>query len=186
MPEWLLYPWPWYVAGPLIGLFPAIVLLLGNRPFGVSSTLRHVCAVTWPGQSDYFRYDWRRLGAWNLAFTGGILIGGVIAGWVLRNPEPVAIADETRAALAQLSVTRIDALVPAEVFSWRNLASVRGAVLLLGGGFLVGFGSAYAGGCTSGHGLAGIADLQLPSVVALGGFFFGGIAATFLLLPLLL
>jgi uncharacterized protein len=186
MNEWLLRPWPWYVAGPIIGLFPALLLLLGNRAFGVSSSLRHVCAATCPASIQYFRYDWRRQGGWNLAFTAGILMGGTIAGFVFANPEPTRIAAETRAALLALGVTDFSGLSPEDVFSWANLATVRGASLIAGGGFLVGFGAAYAGGCTSGHGISGVADLQLPSVVALLGFFAGGIASSFLLLPYLL
>lgn len=186
MTDWLFRPWPWYVAGPVIGLFPALLLLLGNRPFGVSSTLRHVCAATCPSSIPFFRYDWRREGAWNLAFTAGILLGGTVAGLIFANPGPIGIASETTATLRALGVSDFTGLMPSDHFSWMNLLTVRGLVLILGGGFLVGFGAAYAGGCTSGHGLSGIADLQLPSVIALCGFFAGGIAATFLLLPLLL
>ena len=186
MSDWLLRPWPWYVAGPLIGLFPAVLLVLGNRPFGVSSSLRHACAAACPGTIDYFRYDWRREGGWNLAFTAGILVGGILAGLVFGNPEPIRIARETKAALLALGVTDFTGLVPSDVFRWSNLATLRGIALIVGGGFLVGFGSAYAGGCTSGHGLSGIADLQSRSAVALLGFFAGGIAATFLLIPFLL
>lgn len=178
-------PWPWYVAGPLIGLFPALLLILGNRMFGVSSNLRHLCAAVTPRGSGYFGYDWKREG-WNLAFAAGILTGGFIAGTLLGSPEPVAIADETRASLASLGVQRFDGLAPADLFSWRALLSWRGILLIVGGGFLVGFGTAYAGGCTSGHGLSGLADLQLPSLIALAGFFIGGIIGTFALLPLIL
>jgi uncharacterized membrane protein YedE/YeeE len=186
MPEWLVRPWPWYVAGPVIGLFPAFLLLLGNRQFGVSSTLRHVCAAACPGTIQYFRYDWRRTGGWNLAFTLGILIGGFLAGFVFANPDPIAIASETRATLGSLGVSDFTGLVPSENFNWASLTTLRGLVLVVGGGFAVGFGAAYAGGCTSGHGLSGIADLQLPSAIALMGFFAGGIAATFLLMPFVL
>jgi uncharacterized membrane protein YedE/YeeE len=186
MPEWLVRPWPWYVAGPIIGLFPAFLLLLGNRSFGVSATLRHVCAAACPGTVPYFRYDWRRTGGWNLAFTLGILIGGFLAGSVFANPDPIAIADETRTTLRSLGVSDFTGLVPAEIFNWASLTTLRGLAVIVGGGFAVGFGAAYAGGCTSGHGLSGIADLQLPSAIALVGFFAGGVAATFLLMPLVL
>lgn len=182
----LLAPWPWYVAGPLIGLFPALLLIAGNRLFGVSSNLRHICAAVTPRSGAYFRYDWRTEGGWNLAFALGILTGGFIAGWLLRNPDPIAIADATRATLASMGVRDFTGLVPADLFNWSALLTARGALLVLGGGFLVGFGASYAGGCTSGHGLSGIADLQLPSLVALVAFFAGGIAGTFVLLPLIL
>ena len=186
MTEWWLRPWPWYVAGPIIGLFPALLLLLGNRPFGVSSALRHVCAATCPSTLEYFRYDWRRVGGWNLAFTLGILIGGILAGAVFANPDPVNIASDTKATLLSLGVRDFTGLMPSDVFNWANLATLRGLALMVGGGFVVGFGAAYGGGCTSGHGLSGIADLQVPSIIALMGFFAGGIAATFLLMPFLL
>jgi uncharacterized membrane protein YedE/YeeE len=186
MPDWLVRPWPWYVAGPVIGLFPAFLLVLGNRSFGVSSALRHVCAATLPSTDAYWRYDWRRAGGWNLAFTLGILIGGFLAGSVFASPDPVGISNETRSTLQALGVKEFTGLVPGDIFNWARLGTVGGIVLIIGGGFAVGFGAAYAGGCTSGHGLSGIADLQLPSAVALVGFFAGGIAATFLLLPFLL
>lgn len=185
MPEFLTHPWPWYVVGPLVGLTPATLLLLGNRLFGVSSNLRHACAILTPGGTDDFGYDWREE-RWNLAFALGILVGGFVAGAAFRNPEPVAIAAETKAALLALGVHEFSGLVPSDLFSWASLSSAHGWLLLGGGGFLVGFGTAYAGGCTSGHGLSGIADLQLPSLIALIAFFAGGIIGTFLLLPLIL
>lgn len=186
MPSILLRPWPWYVAGPLLGLFAPLLLWLGNRSFGVSSNLRHVCAALLPRRIPYFAYDWRREGGWNLAFVAGIVVGGVLAGAVFRNPEPVAISASTKAALGALGVTDFTGLVPRQLFGWASLATLRGWLLLAGGGFLVGFGTAYAGGCTSGHGITGVADLQVPSFIALAGFFVGGLAGTFLLLPLVL
>jgi uncharacterized membrane protein YedE/YeeE len=186
MREFLLQPWPWYVAGPLIGLFPALLLLVGNKLFGVSSNLRHACAAVYPGSIAYFRYDFRREGGWNLVFALGILVGGFIAGAWLRNPDPVAIAARTKADLLALGIRDFAGLVPADVFSWASLLSARGWAVIGGGGFLVGFGTAYAGGCTSGHGLSGVADLQGPSLLALLGFFAGGLAGTFLLWPLLM
>jgi uncharacterized protein len=179
------HPWPWYVAGPLIGLFAPLLLVLGNRLFGVSSNLRHMCAPLAPGV-DYFRYDWRDEGTWNLVFAAGILIGGILAGVVWRDPQPVAIAARTKVALVALGVHDFRGLAPSELFSWSSLFTLRGAALIVGGGFLVGFGTAYAGGCTSGHGISGIADLQPASLVALLGFFAGGILGTFILLPLIL
>lgn len=164
MMEWLIQPWPWYVAGPVIGLFVPALLLVGNRQFGVSSNLRHLCAAMAPGRLDYFRYDWRRAGLWNLAFLTGILAGGFI--------------------VAALPGTR--AMVPLEVFSWPQLLTPRGLLLMVGGGFLVGFGTAYAGGCTSGHGVLGLASFQLASLLAVAGFFGGGLLCTYLILPALL
>jgi uncharacterized membrane protein YedE/YeeE len=185
IPDGLLKSWPWYVTGPLIGLFAPLLLVVGNRLFGVSSNLRHMCAPFASGIA-YFRYDWRGLGGWNLAFALGILIGGGVAGIGFRNPEPVAIAAATRSALETLGVHSFSGLAPSDLFSWASLLTSRGLLLVVGGGFLVGFGTAYAGGCTSGHGISGIADLQPASFVALLGFFAGGIVGTFVLLPLIL
>jgi len=184
--ELLSRPWPWYVAGPLIGLVVPALLLLGNRQFGVSSNLRHLCAAVLPGRVEFFRYDWRGAGLWNLAFVAGVLLGGFVAGHWLAGDAPVAISAATRADLAALGVRDVSGLVPGELFNWGNVATLRGLVMLVGGGFLVGFGTAYAGGCTSGHAISGLANLQLPSLVAVLGFFAGGLLATWLVLPLLL
>lgn len=186
MIELLQRPWPWYVAGPLIGLFPALLLVLGNKLFGVSANLRHVCAAVVPRRIAFLRYDWRSEGGWNLAFAFGILLGGALAGGVFGNPEPIAIAEATRRDLAALGISDFTGLVPGDLFAWSALGSARGIAALVLGGFLVGFGTAYAGGCTSGHGLSGVADLQGPSLVALVSFFVGGILGTFFILPLIL
>ncbi|MBW3534416.1 MAG: YeeE/YedE family protein [Gemmatimonadetes bacterium] len=186
MLDLLMEPWPWYVAGPVLGLALPALLLAGNRVFGVSSNFRHVCAAGLPCRADYFRYDWRSAGLWNMAFGLGIVVGGYLAGGLLANPEPVAIAEATRADLAALGITDFGGLVPRELFSWGALLSPAGLVLLGVGGFLVGFGTAYAGGCTSGHGISGLADLQAASLIAVVAFFAGGILCTHLLLPLVL
>ncbi len=182
----LTEPWPWYVAGPLIGLFVPALLLVGNRMFGISSNLRHVCAAGMPGRVEFFRYDWRRAGGWNLAFALGILIGGALASRFLGGGADVSLSPAARDSLTALGLHDFTGLVPRELFTWTALASWRGVVMLVGGGFLVGFGTAYAGGCTSGHAIGGLADLQLPSLIAVAGFFAGGLIGTWLLLPYLL
>jgi uncharacterized membrane protein YedE/YeeE len=186
VPDVLTAPWPWYVAGPLLGLFAPLLLWLGNRPFGVSSNLRHLCAAIYPRNLMHFRYDWKQEGSWNLMFVLGIVFGGVIAGVLLRNPDPIAISDATRETLTALGVRDLTGLVPDDLFAFSSLMTMRGVLILLGGGFLVGLGTAYAGGCTSGHGITGVADLQPASFVALAAFFAGGVAGTYVLLPLLL
>jgi uncharacterized protein len=162
-----------------------LLLLLANRMFGFSSNFRHLCAAVLPGRAAFFRYDWRGAGSWNLVFALGVLLGGLIAGAFLVSPDPIAIAAATRADLAALGITDFSGLVPDDVFSWDGLLGGRGLFLLVGGGFLVGFGTAWAGGCTSGHGVAGLAALQLPSLVAVIGFFVGGLISTHVLLPLI-
>ena len=179
-------PWPWYVAGPLIGLFVPGLLLVGNKLFGVSANFRHACAVVLPARVEFFRYDWRRAGGWNLAFAAGILLGGAIAGAFLAGDGNAHIGSAARETMASLGISDTSGLLPRQVFTWSALASWQGLVLLVGGGLLVGFGTAYAGGCTSGHAITGLADLQLPSLVAVIGFFAGGLVSTWLILPRLL
>ena len=182
----LVHPWPWYVAGPLIGLFVPALLLAGNKMFGISANLRHVCAAVVPANVSFFRYDWRAVGGWNLAFAVGIVAGGAVAGHFLNDGAPVHLAPAAHASIAALGVHDFGGLVPRELFNWAALTTVRGIVMIVGGGFLVGFGTAYAGGCTSGHAISGLADLQLPSLIAVLGFFGGGLIATWLILPRLL
>ena len=187
MMEFLSRPWPWYVAGPLIGLVVPALLLVGNRLFGISSNFRHICAIVAPGRIEFLRYDWKRSGLWNLVFMVGIFAGGWLATHVFASPDPViGIAESTKADLAALGITSYEGLVPAQVFSWSNVFTLQGLLVLGLGGFLVGFGSRWAGGCTSGHAIAGLADFQLPSFVAVLGFFAGGLLVTYLLLPVIL
>ena len=186
MLEILAQPWPWYVAGPLIGLVVPLLLLLDGRPFGVSSNLRHLCAACLPRRIEYFDYDWRASGTWNLTFILGVVIGGFIAAHLLPSAGPVGISEATRADLAALGVRDFTGLVPSDIFSWESLSSGAGLISVVVGGFLVGFGTRYAGGCTSGHAITGLADLQLPSLIAVVGFFVGGLFTTWVLLPLML
>jgi len=183
--EWLRQPWPWYVAGPLIGLMVPLLLLLGNKSFGVSSSLRHICAACLPANISFFKYDWKKE-IWNLFFVTGILCGAVIAASLLSNPVPVVVNPKLMAELAGYGVTNSDGLVPTELFNWSMLLSIKGILLMVFGGFLVGFGTRYAGGCTSGHSIMGISTLQLPSLVATISFMVGGFIAANFLLPLIL
>lgn len=185
--EILTQPWPWYVAGPIIGLFVPALLIFGGKKFGLSSSLRHVCAATVPANLDFLKYDWKKTGLWNLVFVAGIFAGGYIGGQLLGEPGyPIDLSGDTIEALNRLGITDYTGLVPSELISWTGLASIPGILMIVGGGFLVGFGARYAGGCTSGHGISGLADLQFPSLVAVIGFFAGGLLVTHLLLPFIL
>lgn len=185
--ETLLQPWPWYVAGPVIGLFVPALLIFGGKKFGLSSSLRHVCAATVPANLDFLKYDWKKTGLWNLTFVAGIFLGGYIGGQLLSDPGyTIALSGDTVESLSSLGITDYTGLVPSQLISWSGLASIPGVLMILGGGFLVGFGARYAGGCTSGHGISGLADLQFPSLVAVTGFFIGGLLVTHFLLPIVL
>ena len=187
MVDLLSNPWPWYVAGPLIGLIVPLLLVVGGKVFGISSNLRHACAAAFPGRVAFFRYDWKRAGLWNLTFVLGILLGGVIASTLLASPsDRIDLAPATVVALRDLGLSDLSGLVPAELISWGALGTLPGVLMIVGGGFLVGFGARYAGGCTSGHAISGLADLQFPSLVAVLGFFAGGLFVTYVVLPLLL
>ncbi|SFN63212.1 hypothetical protein SAMN04488519_101201 [Algoriphagus ornithinivorans] len=179
--EWVSQPWPWYVAGPLIGLTVPALLILGNKTFGISSSLRHVCAMCVPAGIPFFTYNWKKE-IWNLLFVIGILIGGFVATSYLSNPEIIKISEATQSDLAALGITDYSSLLPVEIFSWQNLFTAKGLVFFVIGGFLVGFGTRYAGGCTSGHAIMGISSLQWPSLVATIFFMIGGFLMTHLLL----
>ena len=177
-------PWPWYIAGPLIGLMVPVLLLIGGKLFGISSNLQHLCAATLPSGIRLFDYDWRREGGWNLLFALGILIGGFLAGSVLLpDGYSVAISDATARDLRALGIHDLSGLVPQELMGWQALMSARGWLTLGAGGFLVGFGSRWAGGCTSGHAISGLATFQVPSLIAVLGFFAGGLLMTHAIMP---
>ena len=183
--ELLYKPWPWYVAGPVIGLTVPALLLLGNKRLGISSTLRQICAACVPSNIPLFNYDWKKQ-VWNLYFIVGILIGGFIGGYVFANPEPVAVGPETRTLFQSWGLTDLSGLMPAELFAWSTLLTSKGFFLMIVGGFLVGFGTRWAGGCTSGHGILGLSALQWPSLVATASFFIGGILFSHFVLPYIL
>ena len=175
--EWVSQPWPWYVAGPLIGLTVPALLILGNKSFGISSSLRHMCAMCIPAKIPFFQYNWRKE-MWNLMFVLGIMIGGFIATTFISNPEEIVIASQTQTDLASLGITDFSGLMPTDIFSWENLFTAKGFIFFIIGGFLVGFGTRYAGGCTSGHAIMGISSLQWPSLVATIFFMAGGFIMT--------
>lgn len=183
--EWLKQPWPWYIAGPLIGLTVPALLIIGNKSFGISSSLRHICAACLPAKIPFFQYDWKKE-AWNLFFVFGILIGGIIAGKLLANPNPVLVNPALAADLGRYGISDYHGLVPVDLFNWSELFTLRGLIMMVGGGFLVGFGTRYAGGCTSGHAIMGLSTLQWPSLVATCCFMAGGFIMANLILPIIL
>src|SRR5690554_1976472 len=185
MLEFILQPWPWYVAGPLVGLTVPTLLILGNKSFGISSSLRHICASCMPANIPFFKYDWKKE-IWNMVFVLGIFVGGFISMHFLSNPNSIEVHPELAAELATYGIENYDNLVPQDILNWSELFTLRGFLLMVVGGFLVGFGTRYAGGCTSGHAIMGISNLQLPSLVATIFFMIGGFIMANLILPLIL
>ncbi|MBK0383829.1 YeeE/YedE family protein [Pedobacter sp. SD-b] len=184
MLEIIKQPWPWYVSGILIGLTVPALLLIGNKSFGVSSSLRHICAACLPSKIPFFSYNWKKE-IWNLFFVAGILLGGFIAVQLLSNPEPIQIAASTKAQLAALGVKDFSGLMPMDLFGVDQILSLKGLIFMVIGGFAVGFGTRYAGGCTSGHAIMGLSNLQLPSLIATISFMVGGFVSTWVLLPII-
>lgn len=186
MIEFISQPWPWYVAGPLIALVMFSLLILGSS-FGISSNLRTMCSILGAGKNcEFFDFDWKSQ-TWNLVFAGGLVIGGFIAHFYLTPIEHMNISKETIVELQALGIEKPgSSLAPISLFSWEALLSLRGFITLVIGGFLVGFGTRYAGGCTSGHAISGLSNLQLSSLIAVIGFFIGGLFCTYLVLPHLL
>jgi uncharacterized membrane protein YedE/YeeE len=184
-------PWHWSVSGLLIALTMFLLLYLGKE-FGVSSNLRTMCTIAGAGrQSSFFDIDWRAR-RWNLLFVAGAILGGFIAYYLIPNPEPVQLAPTTLSWLDGLGLSRPGAAgdfspyLPPELFAAESIFSSLGLTTLLFGGFLVGFGARWAGGCTSGHAISGLSNLQLPSLIAVIGFFLGGLVMSWLILPLML
>lgn len=185
MIEFLKHSWPWYIGGILIGLMVPALLIAGNKSFGVSASLRDICAACIPLKIPFLNYDWKKE-SWNLFFSGGIIIGGFIGGYWLADPQPEPISSNTLHTLAQNGIHFNKGFVPENIFNWSYLGTLPGFVIIVGGGFLVGFGTRYAGGCTSGHGIMGLSTFQWPSLIAIASFFVGGIISATWLLPLIL
>ena len=181
----LLNPWPWYVSGPLIATVMFLLVYFG-KTFGMSSNLRTLCSIGGAGKfSSFFDFDWKQH-QWNLWVVAGSIIGGFIAIQFLSTSNPIEINPATISALSELgfSAPKSD-LVPSELFSLEALKNPYNLAILIVAGFFIGFGTRYAGGCTSGHAITGLSNLQLPSLVAVIGFFIGGLLMTHLFFPII-
>ncbi len=191
MVEFISQPWHWSISGLMIALVMFLLIYLGQR-FGVSSSFRALCSLSGVGKSvSYFNYDWKSHD-WLLTFIIGGIIGGSIATNWLPSPEPVQISAATVTDLTTLGVKVPTAIsegtgyLPLDLFSFEKLSSLQGFILMILGGFFIGFGTRWAGGCTSGHAITGLSNLQLPSLAAVIGFFIGGLLMTHVLLPIIL
>lgn len=184
MIEFISQPWTWWVSGIIIASTMFLLLFFGQS-FGFSSNLRTICAAAGGGKFvKFFDFNWRSQ-LWNMVFLVGAILGGFIAKQFLSDGAPVAISENTISDLAKLGISAPTSAQPNELFSMEALFSLKGFLILALGGLMVGFGSRYAGGCTSGHAISGLSDLQLPSLIAVIGFFIGGLLMTFVLLPLI-
>lgn len=183
--EFILQPWPWYVSGPLIALIMFLLIYFG-KTFGMSSNLRTLCTIGGAGKKiKFFDFNWRTQ-VWNLTVVLGAIIGGFIAHFYLSVPTNIDLNPETVKTLSSLGFDNAGhSLLPPELFDWDAVLSLKGLTILIVGGFLVGFGTRYAGGCTSGHAITGLSSLQLPSFIAVIGFFIGGLIMIHLLFPLI-
>lgn len=184
MIAFLSQPWPWYVSGLAIALIMTLLIFFG-RSFGFSSNLSTICSMLGADKKvSFFNFDWKKE-QWNLWFLVGSVIGGFIAARWLQSPEPMHLSDATIADLRKLNIPFDGRLEPGTIFNLGFLSTWRGLILFLGGGFLIGFGTRYAGGCTSGHAISGLSNLQVPSGIAVIGFFIGGLTVTHLLFPVI-
>lgn len=183
--NYILNPWPWYIAGPLMTFVMALLLYFG-KTFGISSNLRTMCTMAGAGKfSEFFRVNWKDQ-LWNLIVVAGAIIGGFIATHYLSNDSlsqlnPVTVSELQNFGFENAGAT----LVPSEIFNLEAITTPKGLLMLIIGGFLIGFGTRYAGGCTSGHAITGLSSLQKPSLIAVIGFFLGGLIMTNFILPLI-
>lgn len=185
MLEFIQQPWTWWISGALISAIMFLLIFFGQS-FGFSANLRTICSAAGGGKFvKFFDFNWRSQ-IWNLVFLIGAILGGFITHQFLSNGAAVQISENTINDLAQLGISAPTSAQPDELFSLEALFTLKGFLILAIGGLLVGFGSRYAGGCTSGHAISGLSDLQLPSLIAVIGFFIGGLLMTFVLLPLIL
>ena len=181
----LKQPWPWYVSGPLIGLTVPVLLILGNKAFGVSSNLRHICAACLPASIPFFNYDWKKE-TWNLFFIAGTMIGAFLAWNWLADYHQSLINPKLMSELSRYGITDSSRVIPSEIVNWGALITLKGIIMTVVGGFLVGFGTRYADGCTSGHAIMGLSNLQWPSLVATCSFMAGGFMMSNLIMPFIL
>jgi uncharacterized membrane protein YedE/YeeE len=133
----------------------------------------------------YFNYDWKTQ-RWNLLVVLGSMLGGFVAVNYMSDASNVEINPKTIEQLVQLGIDPPDGkLLPDTLFGNDVFESPKMIAILIIGGVLIGFGTRYASGCTSGHAIYGLSSLQLPSLKAVIGFFIGGLIMAHFVLPLI-
>lgn len=183
--QFLSQPWPWWVSGPLLGLMVPLLLWAGNKEFGISSTFRHICAALIPGKLEYLRYDWKK-SLWQLSLALGVVLGGLLAALFLQGTKGPDLSLEARGLFLSWGIIAQTGLQPGFLTDWSQAFTIPGLLSLVLGGFLVGFGTRWANGCTSGHAIMGLSLLNPGSLVATLGFFAGGTLASWYLVPFVL
>ncbi len=183
--DFILQPWTWYVGGPLISISLLLYFYFGKN-FGASTNFETLCTMAGAGKvSDYFKKDWKDRD-FALLFVIGLIIGGFISSIYLIPNQSIDLNPKTVQELTELGFSNIGSqYFPEEIFGEEVLFSLKGFLILLISGILVGFGTRYAGGCTSGHAITGLSSLQFPSLLAVFGFFIGGIIATWFIIPII-
>ena len=176
--------WPWYLSGILFGLIVPMLLIVGNKSFGISKSLRNIVCLI-PQKRFSQLNDRFQSNNWRLYFITGIVIGGYLAVEFLNGNTAIELSKSTINDLGEIGITNFDGLVPSELFNWEFLLSAKGLIIMVFGGLLIGFGVRYANGCTSGHAIMGLSLFSLSSLIAVVGFFAGGLLMTHLLFPLL-
>lgn len=181
--EFIKQPWPWYISGPLIALVMYLLLKQG-KDFGMSTNLRTMCTMLGAGKSSsFFRFDWKTQ-AWNLFVVLGTVIGGFIAHYFLSDGKAAQINPQSIADLNTLGIiNQLQGYLPESIFIFNG--SLFQFLVLSIGGLMIGFGTRYAGGCSSGHAISGLSNFQLPSLIAVIGFFIGGVLMVHVLLPII-
>lgn len=184
MTEFITQSWSWWFSGLVISFIMFLLLFFGQS-FGFSANLRTICAAAGAGKNvSFFNFNWKSQ-LWNIVFLVGAILGGLISGTILKSDENMQVAESTVQDLRAIGFDTPNGLQPDELFSLKSAFTLKGFLILAIGGIFVGFGSRYAGGCTSGHAISGLSDLQLPSLVAVVGFFVGGLLMTHLLFPII-
>jgi hypothetical protein len=180
--DFLTQPWPWWFAGMVIASVMFLLMFFGQS-FGFSSNLRTLCSIAGAGKKvKFFDFNWKSQ-IWNIVFLIGAILGGFVAKEFLSTGAPIEISQASIQSLSEYGFQAPQGVQPEEIFNWDAVFSLKGFLILALGGLMVGFGSRYAGGCTSGHAISGLSDLQLPSLVAVIGFFIGGLIMTYLVFP---
>ena len=149
----------WYIAGPLIGLLVPILLIIGNKQFGISSSFDYMCSIIIPGSKNIFKQYDSKKNSWKFYFIIGIAIGALITNKIIMAEDK--------------------SFLPEEYYS------VEGIILLLSGGVMVGFGTRYANGCTSGHAITGLSLLKKSSLIATITFLITGFLFTFFIVNII-